>query len=108
MGLLSLVFGGVEGILSEVTNQFNIVEEMATAPLKLIVQTVTGGEWVGEGADAFVKELESLAIPGTGRLGDTINQFGNNISSSVNIIKEADEAVNSLIKSTIGEIFDFF
>jgi len=108
MGLLSLVFGGVESILSEVTNQFNVVQEMATNPLKLIVQTVMGGEWVGDGADAFVKELENLAIPGTGQLGDTINTFGKNIGSSVNIIKEADDAVSSLINSTIGEVFDFF
>jgi hypothetical protein len=108
MGLLSLVFGGVEGIISEILEQFNNVQELAISPLKVIIEQVVGGVWVGEGADAFVKELESLAIPGIGQVGDSINQFGKNVTSSVDLIRAADEAVSGIISSVLDDAFSFF
>ncbi len=107
MGLLSMVFGGVESALSGIADQFKAVQEQGIDPLKAIVQEVQGGAWKGEGADAFVQELESLAIPGIGQVGEAINFFGGCVRQSVNIIQQADQAVDSLVSSVLDDVFGF-
>ena len=62
----------VEGIMSQLMQQFNVVQEQALAPMRLMVQQVMGGIWVGDGANAFVDEVSSLMIPGVGRVADNI------------------------------------
>lgn len=107
MQLLSMVFGGVESALSGIADQFKTVQEQGIDPLKAIVQEVQGGAWKGDGADAFVKELEALAIPGIGQVGESINFFGNCVRQSVDIIQQADQAINGLVSSVLDDVFGF-
>ena len=107
MGLLSMVFGGVESALSGISEQFSIVTEQGIDPLKGLVQEVQGGAWIGEGADAFVQELESLAIPGIGQVGNSINFFGDCVRKSVDVIQQADQAVDRLVGSVLDDVFAF-
>lgn len=108
MGLFSAVFGGIGDALSDLTEQFSVVQDLAIAPVKAIVQQVVDGMWVGDGADAFVQELSSLAIPGIGQVGENITTFSTCITKSRDIVQQADEATSGLVKSTVGEVFDFF
>ena len=54
----------LQRVLSELMQVLNIVREQALAPMRMMVQQVTGGIWIGQGANAFVEEVSSLMIPG--------------------------------------------
>ena len=42
----------VAGVMSQLTQQMNIVQQQAYRPMQMMVQQVTGGVWIGKGADA--------------------------------------------------------
>jgi uncharacterized protein YukE len=94
----------VQSVLGQLTQQLNVVEEMALSPMKMMVQQVTGGVWKGKGANAFVEEVSSLMIPGVGTVGQHIRMVSTNLKRASDIIDRADEQVNSLSKA-IGDQF---
>jgi hypothetical protein len=106
--LLRLARAVLENVLSQMTQQFNTVHEQALNPLKAIVQAVTGGVWIGKGADAFVDELSSLSIPGVGQVADQINTMRTNIITARDIIERADEEVDRLVRSRLFDAFEFY
>ncbi len=106
--LIRLARKVVEQVLGQFTQQLNIVEEQALAPMRAMVQSVTNGIWVGEGANAFVNEVSSMMIPGVGRVADSITTMGNNIRHAQDVMDQADDKVNQLITSRIFDAFKFF
>ena len=91
----------VQNVLSQLMQQFNVVQEQAFKPMQMMVQQVTNGVWVGKGADAFVEEVSSIMMPGVGKIGDGINLFSKNIQ---NAMDRADEQVSGFVNS-LGDIF---
>ncbi|MCA9994784.1 MAG: hypothetical protein KDE56_03485 [Anaerolineales bacterium] len=87
----------VENVLSQLMQQLNVVQEQAFSPMQMMVKMVMDGVWVGRGADAFVDEVQSIMMPGVGRIGDTMSTFGKNIQNAVNVIDEADEQVSNAV-----------
>jgi uncharacterized protein YukE len=106
--LLRLARAVLEGILSQLNQQLNIVQEQAFNPLKAIVQAVMGGVWIGRGADAFVEEVSNLAIPGVSQVADHITTMRNNLSNARDIIERADEEVDRLVQSRLFDAFEFY
>ncbi len=104
---LSMVFGGVSQILSELTSVFNRIGEEALAPVNKIISSVTDGMWKGDGADAFVNELKTLFVPGITGVGTHVTNFSAHISSSVDKIAQGDAAITSTI-GKLEEAFSFF
>jgi len=98
----------VEGVLSQLTQQLNVVQEMAMAPMRAMVQQVVGGVWRGEGANAFVQEVNNLMIPGVGRVAETITGLNANLRFAQSVMDRADEEVDKLVKSKIFDAFQFF
>jgi hypothetical protein len=98
----------VEGVLSQLMQQLNVVQELAMAPMRAIIQQVVGGVWRGEGANAFVQEVSTMMIPGVGRVADTITTLNRNLTFAQNAIDRADEEVSKIVKSKILETFQFF
>ncbi|MCB9420419.1 MAG: WXG100 family type VII secretion target [Ardenticatenaceae bacterium] len=94
----------VQNVLSQLMQQFNIVQEQAYKPMQMMVQQVTNGVWVGKGADAFVEEVSSLMMPGVGKIGDGINKFSKNIQNAMDVMDRADEQVSGIINS-LGDLF---
>ena len=39
----------LESVLGQLMQQLNVVQEQALNPMRMIVQAVTGGVWIGEG-----------------------------------------------------------
>jgi uncharacterized protein YukE len=95
----------VQNVLSQLTQQFNIVQEQAYSPMQAMVQQVTDGVWVGKGADAFVEEVSGLMMPGVGKIGDGINVFSKNITNAMDVMDRADEQVSGMVNA-LGDIFD--
>lgn len=94
----------VENVMSQLMQQFNIVQEQAYSPMQQMVQQVTSGVWVGKGADAFVEEVSSIMMPGVGRIGENINVFNRNIQTAIDVIDQADTQVNSAVNS-LADVF---
>ena len=95
----------VEGVMSQLMQQFNIVQEQALAPMRLMIQQVTGGIWVGDGANAFVDEVSSLMIPGVGRVAENISVMHKNLQHACDVIDQADSMVQGKING-LADIFD--
>jgi hypothetical protein len=94
----------VQNVTSQLTQQQQMVEQMALAPVRGIVSQVTGGVWKGDGADKFVQELSTMMIPGIGRVGSQITNFNKNLQRAIQVMDQADQQVNSMAKSA-GELF---
>lgn len=94
----------VQNVLSQLMQQFNVIQEQAFNPMQAMVQQVTDGVWVGKGADAFVEEVSSIMMPGVGKIGDGINRFSKNIQNAVDVMDRADEQVSGFVNS-LGDIF---
>ncbi len=94
----------VQNVLSQLTQQFNVIQEQAFSPMQAMVQQVTDGVWVGKGADAFVEEVSSIMMPGVGKIGDGINVFSKNIQNAMDVMDRADEQVSGFVNS-LGDIF---
>lgn len=95
----------VEGIMSQMMQQFNVVQEQALAPMRLMVQQVMGGIWVGDGANAFVDEVSSLMIPGVGRVADNIGMMHKNLQHACDVVDQADSLVQGKING-LADVFD--
>jgi uncharacterized protein YukE len=98
----------VEGVLSQLTQQLNVVQELAMAPMRAMIQQVVGGVWRGEGANAFVQEVSTLMIPGVGRVAETITGLSRNLQHAQSVIDRADEEVSKIVNSKILDVFKFF
>lgn len=94
----------VESILSQLMQQFNVIEQQARNPMQAMIQQVVGGVWIGEGANAFVEEVSSLMLPGVGRVGETITTMHRNLNHAIDVMDQADQQVNSLV----GGLIDIF
>jgi hypothetical protein len=94
----------VANVTSQLTQQFNVVEQMALAPVRAIIGQVTGGVWKGDGADKFVQELSTMMVPGIGRVGTQIKTFNSNLQRAIVVMDQADAQVTSLAKG-LGDVF---
>ncbi len=102
--LIRLARQVVQGVLSQLMQQLNIVREAALAPMRMIVQQVVGGVWKGDGANAFVEEVSSLMIPGVGQVADHITIMHRNLQRAVDVIDRADQQVNTKVNS-LADVF---
>lgn len=102
--LIRIARSVVQNVLSQLTKQLNVVQEQAYSPMQQMVQQVTGGIWVGKGADAFVEEVSSLMMPGVGRIGDGIGSYSKNIQNALDVMDRADEQVSGVARG-IADIF---
>jgi uncharacterized protein YukE len=106
--LIRMVHPIVEQVLQQLVQQFTVVQEQALAPVREIVAEVTGGVWKGDGAVAFVNELNSLAIPGIGRVGEAITTANKNLQFARETIDAADQQMQSLVQSRLFDAMKFY
>ncbi|MBX3010467.1 MAG: hypothetical protein KF832_03130 [Caldilineaceae bacterium] len=106
--LLRFARAMVQTALSQLTQQFNVVQQQAHRPMQMMIQQVTNGVWVGRGADAFVQEVSSLAMPKVDQIGQRITRTQKNIQFACDCIDKADQQVRtkvSALSDTFGSIF---
>jgi uncharacterized protein YukE len=103
--LLRLARAVLATVLTQLMQQFNVVQDQALSPMRMMVQQVTNGVWRGEGANAFVNEVSSLMIPGVGVVGNNITMMSNNIRFAMDVMDRADQQVNTIANS-LGDVFD--
>lgn len=95
----------VANVLSQLTQQLNIVQNQALQPMRTMIQQVTGGVWVGDGANAFVQEVSSLMIPGVGKVGENITTMQRNLNRAIEVMDRADQQVNNMVRG-LADVFN--
>ena len=91
-------------VLQQLMQQFNVLQEQVMSPMRQMVQQVTDGVWIGEGANAFVDEVSSLMIPGVGRVAQDVDFFRNGLQKAEEIMDQADNQAASKANA-LGDIF---
>jgi len=85
-----------------------IVQEQGLNPIRAIVQQVVGGVWKGQGANAFVEDVSTIAIPGLGRVGEHLTLMTQKLRFAEDVIDRADEHAGRLVKDRIHARFRFY
>ena len=105
--VLSVVKEVLSTVTSMINSQVQAVLEQVTNPIKQMVQSVANGIWTGNGANAFVDEMQNLVIPNLDSLGGSIENIGQSINKALDIFDQADDAISGIING-IGDVFNFF
>lgn len=103
-GLFSFVEDLVSGVISQVLQQVNIVQDAVTSPLRGLVNAVMAGMWKGEGANRFVQEMTSEVIP------MLVNIMGIN-TNFANAIKKSQDRMNQAFHQATAQaqtLYDVF
>lgn len=106
--LMRLARKVLNGVLSQLKGLLSMVQDMAMAPMRQMIQQVTNGVWRGNGANAFVQDVSSKMIPGVEKVAATLTGMGNNLTFAQGVIDRADDEVSKLVKSKLTDVFKFF
>jgi uncharacterized protein YukE len=87
----------VRGIINQIKQQVNMIQNMVTSPLRTIVSEVTGGMWKGDGADRFVNEMTSEVIPALTNIANVNMSFGNQIEKALDRMDQAEQTAKNLV-----------
>lgn len=104
MSIFSCVLGEVQDVVSQVTQQANQIDDMMGG-IRGGMQPIMGGAWTGQGANAFIDEVQTRLIPEIMALIASIMGFGGGITSAMDTISQADSDANSVVGG-LGDVFD--
>jgi hypothetical protein len=103
-GIFSFIEDMVSGIISQILQQVNIVQDAVTQPLRGLINQVMAGMWKGEGANRFVAEMTSEVIP------MLVNIMGVN-TSFAGAIKKSQDRMNQAFHQATSQaqtLYDLF
>ena len=78
---------------AEAINQMN-------ANLSSCIQTLEGGDWIGEGAKAFFQEMNSQVMPSLKRLQKALSSAAKNTGSLAKEIKAAEDDTSGMLNGS--------
>lgn len=104
MSIFSCVMGEVQDVVNQVTQQANMVDDLV-GNVRSGMQPIMGGAWVGQGAQAFIEEVQTRLIPDIMRLIASIMGFGGSITQALDMVTQADNDVFGVVGS-VTDIFD--
>jgi hypothetical protein len=102
--LLRFARSVVQNVISQVTQQLNVVNEQAYNQIQSQVREVVGNVWRGQGADAFAAEINGEVLPNIQRIMESITTVNSNITFATDTIDRADE----LVRNTVDSLADVF
>lgn len=98
----------LDQVVGQIARQINIIEDQVESPIRSLMQPILAGAWVGDGADAFVDEVESRVFPQIAAIIGAATGFGGNIQQAVDMMTNADNQAKSIVNSltdVFGGIF---
>lgn len=88
--LARMVPNGVEGAMAGLMQQVNDVESLVAAPLRGIMDQISGGVWRGAGADAFLSELSTVVLPEANNLMSGITAYNKSLGDARQKFEDTD------------------
>ena len=104
MSLFSCIFGDIDDVLNQINQQANQIDS-ALNIIRTGFQPIQQGAWIGQGADAFMDEVESRLIPEILDLMQAIGGFGGGIRQVTQMIDEADGNIFKEVM-TLADLID--
>jgi len=72
--------------------------------LNRTIEMLKGGDWFGEGANAFYREMESQVMPSMQRLLKAL-EMGSGVTKAIErLLHEAEQAIGGLFSAMLGSI----
>lgn len=96
--------GMVSGIINQIMQQVNVIQDAVTSPLRSMVSQVLGGVWKGNGAERFANEMLTEVIPALVNVAGVGNNFGNAIKKAADRMEQAERFATSKVQP----LFDMF
>ena len=72
--------------------------------LKRTIEVLKGGDWIGEGADAFFREMESEVMPAMQRLLKALEKGSSVIGVIERLLHETEQAIGGLFSALLGSL----
>jgi WXG100 family type VII secretion target len=72
--------------------------------LNRTIEVLKGGDWFGEGANAFYREMESQVMPSMQRLQTTLEMGSGAVKTIERLLHEAEEAIGGLFSAMLGSL----
>lgn len=94
----------VRGIINQIMQQVNVIQDAVTSPLRGLVNQVMGGAWKGDGATRFVDEMTGDVIPMLVNIAGINNNYASAIKKSMDRMEQAEREANSHVQ----QLFDVF
>lgn len=85
--------------MTSIRNSFEQQSEDIQNMLKKLesqVDHLRGGEWIGQGANSFYDEMDSLLLPAVQRLVQALQEGSQVIAQMIEIFKQAEEESRSV------------
>jgi hypothetical protein len=99
--LLKIARSIVNGIISQIKKQVDMIMQGVTAPIQAMVQQVLAREWVGDGADRFVAEMQNDVLKQlqnmTGGIGNTSTLINKALDTMFRADKQAQRIASGLV-----------
>lgn len=92
----------VNGVRQSLMGQINLLDTAVKAPIQAMVKEVTGGIWVGEGADAFVEQCTRLFLPQTENIIGASRLMHGGIGKALDIMEGADKKSLGFVNNLDG------
>jgi hypothetical protein len=102
--IFSWIEDQVTGVMTEWLSKLTGIPDLIEAPIKAIVEQVTGGIWKGDGATRFAEEMTGEVIP----MVANIFTMG---SSWMSALKAGNDMIADAMRqatSAVDEAIDFF
>jgi WXG100 family type VII secretion target len=91
--------------LKQIQQQFSQQAEKVEATAKDLMSkmdTLQGGDWIGEGANQFYQEMESQVIPHMNKLRDAMSQAADTSGKISQAIQDLEERSSKLFVWRLG------
>lgn len=94
----------VSGIINQIMQQVNVIQEAVTSPLRAMVNQVMGGIWRGNGAERFVDEMMNDVIPMLVGITGVNHNYANAIKKAMDRMEQAEKQATGRAQ----QLFDVF
>jgi WXG100 family type VII secretion target len=84
--------------LAEIASRFGQQSEVAeatSAQVRRVLDSLQNGGWIGQGADAFFAEMETLVMPGMQRLAEALAEARTVTLQIKDVLQQAEEEASS-------------
>lgn len=94
----------VSGLINQIMQQVNVIQEMVTSPLRGLVNQVVGGVWKGDGATRFVDEMTNDVIPMLVNIAGVNTRYADAIKKAADRMEQAERTATGQAQ----QLFDVF
>jgi WXG100 family type VII secretion target len=88
----------LEQVAQRFSQQADAIQEMMQNT-KNAFEVLAGGDWIGEGSDAFQSEMEGEVFPAVQRLQEALTTGSEVTNTIAQTLQQADEEASSIFRS---------